>query len=136
MARLSALKMQINPHFLFNTLNSISTLVMKKDHDAANEMIDRLSSFFRMTLEETEGQWVPLEKEMQLANEYLAIEQVRFGDRLQVTTHIDLDTRNILVPALILQPLVENAVRHGFVPIASTNATTAALKVESRSKIR
>lgn len=112
-AKLRALQMQVNPHFLFNALNSISVLIQKKDLEAAGEMIHQLSDFFRMTLEKSSHPLVPLEAELELAQHYLAIEQVRFRDRLQIITDIDPRTLSATVPALILQPLVENSLRHG-----------------------
>ncbi len=112
-SKLHALRMQVNPHFLFNALNAISVLVLKEENDKASEMIEQLSMFFRGTLDETDQQWVPLEKELELISQYLAIEQVRFGDRLSVEKHFDRDVLTAPIPAMILQPLVENAIRHG-----------------------
>lgn len=112
-AKLHALQMQVNPHFLFNALNSISVLVQKKDVETAGEMIHQLSDFFRMTLEKSAGQLVPLEAELELAQHYLSIEQIRFKDRLQIIMDIDPRTLSATVPALILQPLIENSLRHG-----------------------
>lgn len=112
-ARLHALQMQVNPHFLFNTLNSISVLVQKKDFSKAAEMIHRLSDFFRTTLEKSPDHLVPLESELELVGNYLAIEQVRFEDRLTVRLDVDPRTLGIPVPAMLLQPLVENSLRHG-----------------------
>ncbi len=112
-SQLKTLRMQVNPHFLFNTLNSISVLVMKKENAKATEMIELLSGFFRQTLEDSKSQWVALETELEMTSQYLAIEQVRFGDRLTVIEKIAADTLKISVPSMILQPLVENALRHG-----------------------
>jgi signal transduction histidine kinase len=112
-ARFKALKMQLHPHFLFNTLNAISTLVLKEDTRRATEMLNRLSSFLRMALEERDTQTVPLSRELKFAEAYLQIEQVRFGDHLQVEIDVDPEVRALPVPHLILQPVVENAVRHG-----------------------
>ncbi len=112
-ARLRALKMQVNPHFLFNTLNAINVLVMKGDTGKASEMVNRLADFFRTTLEESDDQWVPLSRELDNTEKYLAIEQVRFGDRLKISTRYDDAALPMLVPAMILQPLVENAIQHG-----------------------
>ena len=112
-SKLHALQMQINPHFLFNTLNSISVLVQKRDFTTAEEMIHRLSDFFRMTLEKSGEQLVPLEAELELLDNYLAIEQMRFKDRLTAERNIDKRTLSVSVPAMILQPLVENSLRHG-----------------------
>jgi two-component system LytT family sensor kinase len=112
-SRLHALQMQVNPHFLFNTLNGISVLVQKRDFATAEEMIFRLSDFFRMTLEKRMDQRVPLEAEIELLDNYLAIEQMRFKDRLSIEKQIDRRTLSVPVPAMILQPLVENSLRHG-----------------------
>jgi len=112
-SQLHALKMQINPHFLFNTLNVISVLVMKKEHDKANEMINRLSKFFRRTLDEKDNQWPTLAKELEHTAQYLGIEQVRFGERLQISQQCEPETLSQLVPSMLLQPLIENAMQHG-----------------------
>ncbi|MCI0708182.1 MAG: histidine kinase [Ignavibacteriae bacterium] len=111
-ANLHALRMQLQPHFLFNTLNGISALVGKSPK-AAQEMIARLAGLLRLTLESDLGQEVDLEKELQILRRYLDIEQTRFGDRLVVTYKIQDETQDALVPAFILQPLVENSIRHG-----------------------
>jgi signal transduction histidine kinase len=115
-ARFKALKMQLHPHFLFNTINAISTLVLKGATAPATQMLDRLSTFLRMALEERDAQTVPLARELAFANTYLSIERVRFSDRLSVTVDVDEGVRSTPVPHLILQPLVENAVRHGIAP--------------------
>ncbi|HEY0006538.1 MAG TPA: histidine kinase [Pyrinomonadaceae bacterium] len=114
-AQLQALKMQLHPHFLFNTLHSISAL-LNKDTEAARKMITRLGDFLRLTLENSGMQEVTLEKEMEFLKCYLEIERVRFQDRLN--TQIDVDARalDLEVPNLILQPIVENALRHGIAP--------------------
>jgi len=111
-AQLQALKMQLHPHFLFNTLNSISTLV-QEDPEAAESMVARLSELLRMPLENTGAQLVPLATEVQFLERYLEIEQIRFEGRLRVRFEIDPQTLDAQVPNLILQPLVENAIRHG-----------------------
>jgi two-component system LytT family sensor kinase len=112
-SQLQALKMQINPHFLFNTLNVISVLVMKQDNDKAAQMVNHLSRFFRQTLDGSEQQWVSLKKEINQLHQYLAIEQVRFGERLGIVEDIDPEAMMVSVPSMLLQPLVENAIRHG-----------------------
>ncbi|MGV3590736.1 MAG: sensor histidine kinase, partial [Gammaproteobacteria bacterium] len=112
-ARLQTLLMQVNPHFLFNTLNSIAVLVRKQDAEGANAMIDKLSAFFRHTLDTRAEQWVPLRQELDMVEQYLDIEQVRIGPRLTVTLNIADEALNFPVPMLITQPLVENAMRHG-----------------------
>lgn len=111
-AQLQALHYQINPHFLFNTLNAISSLIVDGRNMEAEAMVQRLSEFFRLTLELDPRQDVPLERELALQAAYLDIEKVRFPD---MTIHIDVsdDVRTAAVPGLILQPLVENAVKHG-----------------------
>lgn len=111
-SQLQTLKMQLQPHFLFNTLNAISVLV-KKEPLLAQKMIVRLSDLLRLTLERGGENRVPLEQELEFLNTYLAIEKVRFGDRLTVTMSIDEMSLGIPVPTLILQPLVENSIRHG-----------------------
>ncbi len=112
-SRLQALKMQINPHFLFNTLNSIAVLVRKQETEKADAMIERLSDFFRQTLEQGDQQTVTLRQELALIEQYLAIEQVRFGERLTIDYDIDAAALNQEIPVLLLQPLVENAIKHG-----------------------
>lgn len=114
-AKLQTLRMQINPHFIFNTLNAISTLV-HKDPAAADDMIGDLSDFLRSTLESGNEQEVPLQRELDFAKRYLAIEQRRFGERLKVGACIEPGINKALVPALLLQPLVENAVKHALEP--------------------
>ena len=114
-ARLEALQMQLQPHFLFNSLNAIAALI-HKDPEAADEMVAALSDFLRLTLESRTAQELPLFRELEFVERYLAIEKVRFGDRLQFAIHTPMDTLHALVPALVLQPLVENAVHHGLEP--------------------
>lgn len=117
-AELHALKMQIHPHFLFNTLHSISSLVLEEP-PKANQMIARLGDFLRLTLEHSERQFVTLKEEIEFARCYLEIEQVRFSDRLQVEFNVESASLTAEVPHLILQPLVENAIQHAIAPRAS-----------------
>lgn len=114
-SELKALKAQINPHFLFNALNSISALV-SIDPDAAQRTLERLAGIFRATLVASESETVPLRKELELVDAYLEVERARFGRRLTVREDIDESARDIDVLPLILQPVVENAVRHGISP--------------------
>lgn len=113
-AQLQALKMQLQPHFLFNTLNSISAL-LDEDVDAADEMLARLGDFLRMTLQNPGAQQVRLQEELEFLRCYLEIERVRFQDRLTVSFDVAPDVLDALVPNLIMQPIVENAIRHGIV---------------------
>ena len=113
-AQLQALKMQLHPHFLFNTLNSISALLYE-DVDTADQMLARLGDFLRMTLENSGAQRVTLQEELEFLRCYLEIERVRFHDRLTVNMRIEPDTLDARVPNLILQPIVENAIKHGIV---------------------
>ncbi|MEW5927244.1 MAG: histidine kinase [Gemmatimonadota bacterium] len=111
-ARLTALKMQIHPHFLFNTLQSVSTL-MHRDVAAARAVLGRLRGLLETTLEREAQQEVPLEEELRVVELYAGIEQVRFAGRLRVDVHVHAALAKALVPHLLLQPLVENAIRHG-----------------------
>ncbi len=111
-SELQALKMQLHPHFLFNTLHGISALI-DSDGSLAKEMIVKLSSLLRITLEQGQSDLIPLDREMAFIGQYLELESMRFGPRLTVRCSIKDNTKDILVPQLILQPLVENAIRHG-----------------------
>jgi two-component sensor histidine kinase len=115
-ARLEALKSQLDPHFLFNTLNSISAL-MYRDAAGADRMMSRLSELLRATIREGGSQEVPLREEIDNVRRYLEIESIRFEDRLRVAIRAEAETLDALVPAFALQPLVENAIRHGIAPL-------------------
>src|SRR5215510_600330 len=117
-AQLRALKMQLHPHFLFNTLHSISSLVLE-DPPKANSMIARLGDFLRLTVENSEQQLVTLKEETEFLRCYLDIEQVRFGERLTVAFELEPQTLSAQVPHLILQPVVENAIQHAIAPRAA-----------------
>lgn len=114
-AQLRALQMQLHPHFLFNTLNSIAGL-LDDDPQAARLMTERLERFLRISLTLGDSQEVPLREELGFVMNYLEIQRARFGDRLRIETAIDESATGALVPALVLQPLVENAVKHGIAP--------------------
>lgn len=111
-AQLEVLKAQLHPHFLFNTLHAISAL-MHRDVEAADRMLSRLSDLLRLTLENAGVQAVPLQQELDFLQRYVEIEQARFGERLTVRMDIEPETLDAQVPNLLLQPLVENAIRHG-----------------------
>lgn len=111
-ARLDALRAQLNPHFLFNTLNAVSALA-ERDPRGVRRMIARLSDLLRYTLDESTEQEVPLHQELELLSEYLELMQIRFQDKLKVAIDVDEEARNALVPNLLLQPIVENAIKHG-----------------------
>ena len=113
-SQLEALKMQVQPHFLFNTLHSISAL-LSKDTEGARKMITRLGDFLRLTLENSGSMEVTLQQEIEFLNGYLEIERVRFQDRLTTDIKIDPTVLDVRVPNLILQPIVENAMRHAVV---------------------
>jgi two-component system LytT family sensor kinase len=110
-ARLSALSSQINPHFLFNTLNTVSSLIRTRPEEA-RRVVHRLSSILRRLLRKTDS-FAPLRDELQFIDDYLSIEMVRFGDNLRVVKEVDGDVLDSQIPAMILQPLVENSIRHG-----------------------
>jgi two-component system LytT family sensor kinase len=121
-ARLEALQRQINPHFLFNTLNSIASLVRSRP-DLAREMIVKLGNILRALLQDRDA-FVPLGEELAFTDDYLDIEVVRFGDKLRVVKEIAEDTMNIQVPSMLLQPLIENSIKHGLEPRISGGTVT------------
>ena len=116
-AQLQALQRQLHPHFLFNTLNTVSGL-LRTDPDAADRMIDRLGDLLRMTLHKSGIQEVSLKEELDVLEKYVEIERTRFGNRLTIDMQVQPDTLDATVPSLVLQPLVENAIRHGIAPNA------------------
>jgi len=111
-AQIAALRMQLNPHFLFNTMNSISSL-MRSDIDAADSMLEQMSSLLRMTLERRDVQLIPLHDEIEFIETYLAMQDQRYTGRVIRTLSVDPELHDALVPAMILQPIVENAYVHG-----------------------
>jgi LytS/YehU family sensor histidine kinase len=115
-ARLNALRTQLNPHFLFNTLNAVSTLV-DEDPPGARRMIARLSDLLRHTLGEGDEQEIPLARELEMLRRYMDIMEVRFQGKVELSIETDPSLDNALVPNLVLQPLVENAFRHGLAPM-------------------
>jgi two-component system, LytTR family, sensor kinase len=123
-ARLSALRYQLNPHFLFNSLNAASTLVLQSKAAAATRMLAQIGELLRTTLDNDTSAEIPLSQELAFVEQYLAIEQTRLGDRLRVSTVISSDTLDAVVPTMLLQPLVENAIRHGVAPLIEGGAIT------------
>jgi two-component system, LytTR family, sensor kinase len=126
-AQLQALKMQLQPHFLFNTLHSISAL-LTKDIEAARKMITRLGDFLRLTLENSGSPEVTLQREMEFLSCYLEIERIRFQNRLVTRMDLGEETLKAKVPNLILQPIVENAIRHGIAP----RSTPGLIEIEAK----
>ncbi|HJS24288.1 MAG TPA: histidine kinase [Pyrinomonadaceae bacterium] len=122
-SQLEALKMQVHPHFLFNTLHSISAM-LSKDTEGARRMITRLGDFLRLTLENSGSMEVTLKQEIEFLNGYLEIERIRFKDRLTTDIRVDPEVLDVQVPNLILQPIVENAMRH-----AIGNSTSGRVEV-------
>lgn len=125
-AQLDALRMQLHPHFLFNTLNSISVL-MRKDVESADRMLLQLSALLRVTLAGNTAHEIKLRQELEILERYLEIEKIRFQDRLTVKMQIDPATLDALAPQLLIQPLVENAIRHGI----SENETDGIIEIKT-----
>jgi two-component system, LytTR family, sensor kinase len=119
-AQLEALRLEIQPHFLFNTLNSIAALIRLKDHDGALKMLLGLSDMMRSTIERPKNQLVTLSAEIEFVKRYVDLQHARFADRLQVQYEIEERCHEVDVPTFLLQPLVENALRHGAAPRAAT----------------
>ncbi len=134
-ARLDALQRQINPHFLFNTLNSITSLIRSKP-ELAREMIVKLANILRILLKEREA-FVPFAEELAFTDDYLSIEVVRFGEKLRVVKDIAADTLNVVVPSMLLQPLLENSIKHGLEPRIDGGTVTlrSRLTPEGRLKV-
>jgi two-component system, LytTR family, sensor kinase len=130
-ARLQALQSQLEPHFLFNTLNGISSLVLEGRTEAATMMIARLSDFLRLTLQTVERPQITVAEEIEFVGHYLDIQQIRFGDRLRFRIQVAPQALSALVPTLLLQPLVENAVRHGI--LARAHGGSVTITVDTRA---
>jgi signal transduction histidine kinase len=126
-AQVQSLQMQLHPHFLFNTLNAIAAL-MREDIEAADVMIARLGDLLRVTLATNDVPEVPMRRELELVDMYLDIQRARMGDRLTTRVSADPETLDVLVPTLLLQPLVENAIRHG----AAARAGSTSIEVCAR----
>lgn len=131
-ARLHALQSQLQPHFLFNTLNSIASLVLDGRSDAAVTMISRVADLLRLCLQTSETPQITLRKELAFLGYYLDIESMRFGDRLQCRFDAPADALDLMVPTLLLQPLVENAVRHGILPSAKGGSIVISARAQGQ----
>src|ERR1700729_3754970 len=132
-ARLDALQRQINPHFLFNTLNSITSLV-RSQPELAREMIVKLANILRVLLRDREA-FLPLREELQFTDDYLDIEVVRFGEKLKVVKQIADNTLDIVVPGMLLQPLIENSIKHGLEPRIGGGTVTIRSKVTAQGQL-
>ena len=132
-AQLAMLRYQLNPHFLFNTLNSISTLVLLKQTEPANAMLSRLSSFLRYTLVNEPAVRVTVEQEVETLKLYLDIERMRFEERLRTTFNIEPASRDAMLPSLLLQPLVENAIKYAVTPQESGAEITITTQVDGHN---
>jgi two-component system, LytTR family, sensor kinase len=132
-ARLRALQSQLEPHFLFNTLNGISSLVVEGRSEAATTMIALLSEFLRLALQTVETPQITVAEEMVFVQHYLDIQKIRFGERLRFRIQVQPEAMSALVPTLLLQPLVENAVRHGILARADGGSVTIAVGVRAET---
>jgi len=136
-AQLQMLKMQLHPHFLFNTLNGITGLVRDNDNAGAVQMLVGLSDLLRQTLDNAGKQEVPLSEELEWLSLYLKLQKLRFSDRLGISIHADPDTLDALVPNMIMQPVIENAIRHGLAPRAKQgNLSLDVRRVNQRIELR
>jgi len=135
-AKLNALRYQLNPHFLFNALNAVSTLVLEQDSERATRMLSRIGTLLRRTLQDGSAAEIPLEQELEFICQYLEVEQIRLGERLRVTTDVSPDTLQAVVPTMLLQPLVENAVQHGIAPeVSGGEVLIRSSRVDSRLQL-
>lgn len=132
-AQLKMLRYQLNPHFLFNTLNAISTLILDRANETANLAVSRLSDFLRYTLDNDPMKRVTLGSELGAIDLYLEIEKVRFGDRLVVRKEVEPDALEALVPSLILQPLIENAIKYAISPSEEGGILKISAKVHNKT---
>ena len=130
-AQLKMLRYQLNPHFLFNTLNAISTLILDRSNEMANLAVSRLSDFLRYTLDNDPMRRVTLGSELGAIDLYLEIEKVRFGERLIVEKEVETEAMNALVPSLILQPLIENAIKYAISPSEEGGTLRISAKVRN-----
>jgi len=134
-AELAALRGQLHPHFLFNSFNALATLVRQQKNDAAVEIIAQLSALLRLAIDRTGLQEIPLHQEIDFIRRYLEIEHVRFGDKLRVDFALEPEALNTLVPNIVLQPLVENAIKHG-ISLRTTPGTVRVAARRSGARLR
>ena len=134
-SRLNTLKSQIHPHFLFNTLNTVSTLILKEDNAEAERMLQLLTGFLQTTIQESEQHEVPLSIELQFIRDYLEIEKVRFKDKLRVEEFLEPDSLNSKVPSFILQPIIENAIHHAIAQRTADGVISISSHVENEKLI-
>jgi two-component system, LytTR family, sensor kinase len=134
-SRLNALRSQIHPHFLFNTLNTLSTLILKEDNAEAERMLQLLTSFLQTTINDNEQHEVPLSSELKFIRDYLEIEKVRFRDKLVVNEFLDPDSLNSKVPSFILQPVIENAIHHAIAQRTADGVITIASHIENNNLV-
>jgi LytS/YehU family sensor histidine kinase len=129
------LRYQLNPHFLFNTLNAISTLILDGKNDTANQAVSRLSDFLRYTLDNDPMSRVTLGSELSAIDLYLEIEKVRFGDRLVIEKSIESKAQDALVPSLFLQPLIENAIKYAITPSEEGGTLRISARVQQKTLV-
>jgi len=134
-AQLKMLRYQLNPHFLFNTLNAISTLILDGANETANKAVSRLSDFLRYTLDNDPMSRVTLGSELSAIDLYLEIEKVRFGDRLVIEKSIEAKAQDALVPSLILQPLIENAIKYAITPSEQGGTLRISARVQHKTLV-
>ncbi|WDE08516.1 histidine kinase [Thalassomonas viridans] len=134
-AQLETLRYQLNPHFLFNVLNSIDVSVLSNDRDTAHHMLSHLSKFLRNTLQDGENDKVTLEKEFEVIQNFVSIEQLRFGEALEVQINLDDACRSALIPPMLLQPLMENAIKYAWSQKETGYVSISASKLAQTLKI-
>ncbi len=134
-AEVDALKMKLQPHFLFNTLNSISFLAVEKDAAAVVTFVERLGNLLRSSMRSGASQLVTVAEELALLDQYLSIEEIRFADRLHVVRHITPAASGALIPSLVLQPVIENSIKHGFSRRIDASRLEIAIRREGRDLV-
>ena len=133
--QLRALRSQLNPHFLYNTLNTISALALKSDSAAVLTVVSRLSALLRRTLDDSAPQETALARELAAVDDYVQIQLVRFGDRLVMKWDVAPDTLQAAVPVMILQPLIENAIKHGIAAYCGSGVITVRSRIETEALV-